>query len=138
MKPAQLNTTSGPAPPRAPIFLHHDCYEGKGGKPAIPKPASTITVERGYTVRDDGEPETRLRKTATESSDATDFMDDWIANETLVDVLKTVVLENGSSFHQISVLQRKGTSPSIVGFLRTKYIRASEVSGGRPSKRQRS
>jgi hypothetical protein len=94
-------------------------------------------VSRGYTVRDDGAKETRLRKTATESSEDADFIEGdegWIRTETLVDVLSTETLDNGTSFYMIQV-SRKGKS--LVGYLRTKYIRSSELSGERESKRQR-
>jgi hypothetical protein len=96
-----------------------------------------VNVDRGFTVRDDGETEIRLRKAAAESAEDADFIEgdeSWIPTETLVDVLSTETLENGCSFYKIKV-SRKGKS--VVGYLRTKYIRPSEISGERQSKRQR-
>ena len=88
-------------------------------------------------MRDDDQTETRLRKTATDSSDEADFVADaigWIRIETPVDVLGVVTLANGSSFYHVKT-SRKGQI--ICGYLRTKYIRPSEVTGARASRQRR-
>ena len=54
---------------------------------------------------------------------------------TLVDVLEMVTLENGSTFYRVETVTHKGKPVS--GFLRTKYIRATEITGERARKRPR-
>ena len=55
----------------------------------------------------------------------------WVRNETLVDVLETVTLMSGTFYHI------KVVGSGVQGYIRAKYLRATEISGERASKRQR-
>lgn len=122
-----------PAAPTAPVAPAPPAPTRTAPAPAVPAPM----VVRGYTVRDDGDTETRLRKSATDSSADADFVQGtigWVKNETLVDVIDTAILESGSTFYRI---QFKATGMTVSGFVRAKYIRSTELAGERASKRQR-
>ena len=95
------------------------------------------TVVRGYTCRDDGDTETRLRKSATECTDEAAFVVGsvgWVKNETLVKVVGTAALESGATFTEI---ETSCEGVVVRGFVRAKYIRAVELSGERAAKKQR-
>ena len=106
--------------------------------PDLATDTSRVTISRGFTIREDGEKETRLRKRATDETHESDFLDEsigWIPNEMEVDVLETALSESGATFYHIKAVQK---GQDVCGYLRAKYIRASGISGERAAKRQRS
>ena len=98
-------------------------------------PSDTEPKQRGIVERDDGEAETRLRGSPTESANESDFipgLDGWIWNGVYVDILEYVALENGEVFVLIQYVfkstTREGTPTKPVdrtvrGWLRSKYVR---------------
>ena len=105
--------------------------------PSVTEPAlcSVTGQQRAIIERDDGELETRLRVSPTESALESDFvpgLDGWIFNGLNVIVLDHTTLENGSEFfliqYEFRSTSRVGTpsKPSnrtVCGWLRYNYIR---------------
>ena len=98
-------------------------------------PSDTEPKQRGIVERDDGEAETRLRGSPTESANESDFilgLDGWIYNDVNVIILESVTLENGSEFvliqYEYKCTTREGTptkpvNRTVRGWLRSKYVR---------------